>query len=122
MNAKAEEQTSSFDGLKWLVVVIALAAGVVGNWYYAELPLLYRVLGLLGVTVVAALIAFQTAQGATFLTLVKESRVEIRKVVWPTHQETTQTTLIVVAAVIIMGLLLWGLNTLLGWIVSLIIG
>ncbi|TIR54961.1 MAG: preprotein translocase subunit SecE, partial [Mesorhizobium sp.] len=47
---------------------------------------------------------------------------EIRKVVWPTRQETTQTTLIVVAVVLVMALLLWGLDSLLGWLVSLIVG
>jgi preprotein translocase subunit SecE len=54
--------------------------------------------------------------------LAKEARVEIRKVVWPTRQETTQTTLIVVAVVLVMSLLLWGVDSLLGWIVSLIVG
>ncbi|WP_438504165.1 preprotein translocase subunit SecE [Acinetobacter towneri] len=52
----------------------------------------------------------------------KEARVEIRKVVWPTRQETMQTTLIVVAVVLVMALLLWGLDSLLGWLVSLIVG
>ncbi|MEX5381397.1 preprotein translocase subunit SecE, partial [Acinetobacter towneri] len=54
--------------------------------------------------------------------LLKEARVEIRKVVWPTRQETMQTTLIVVAVVLVMALLLWGLDSLLGWLVSLIVG
>ena len=49
-------------------------------------------------------------------------RSEIRKVVWPTRQETTQTTLIVVAVVLVMALLLWGLDSLLGWLVSMIVG
>jgi preprotein translocase subunit SecE len=54
--------------------------------------------------------------------LAKEARVEIRKVVWPTRQETTQTTLIVVAVVLVMALVLWGLDSLLGWLISLIVG
>ncbi len=66
--------------------------------------------------------ALQTAKGKSFLVLAKEARTEIRKVVWPTRQETTQTTLIVVAVVLVMALLLWGLDSLLGWAVSLIVG
>jgi preprotein translocase subunit SecE len=31
----------------------------------------------------------------------------VRKVVWPTRQETLQTTLIVIAMVVIVGVLLW---------------
>ena len=122
MNSKVEENSSSLDGLKWLVVIASVAAGVYGNWYYAEWPLLYRVLALLGIGLFALLVGLQTEKGHAFWSLVKESRTEIRKVVWPTHQETTQTTLIVVAAVLIMALILWGLDSLLGWLASLIIG
>ena len=122
MNAKAESQSSGFDGLKWTVVVLLLAAGIGGNVYYADQSLLYRVLGLLAIAVVAALLAIQTTKGAAFWVLAKEARTEIRKVVWPTRQESTQTTLIVLAFVLLMSIILWGLDTLLGWLVSLVIG
>lgn len=122
MNAKAEAKDSRFDVLKWLVVVALVIAGVVGNQYFSAEPLLYRVLALLAMAVVAAFVALQTGRGQAFFALAKEARVEIRKVVWPSRQETTQTTLIVVAVVLVMGLLLWGLDSLLGWLVSLIVG
>ncbi len=122
MNASAESQSGSLDGLKWLVVVALLAAGIGGNVYYDDQSLLYRVIGLIAIALVAAFIAVQTVQGAAFWKLAKEARTEIRKVVWPTRQETTQTTLIVVAFVFVMALILWGLDTLLGWLVSLAIG
>ena len=104
-------------GCRCLVVV-----GVVGNQYFSAEPVLYRVLGLVALGAAAAFVAFQTARGQAFAVLLKEARVEIRKVVWPTRQETTQTTLIVVAVVLVMALLLWGLDSLLGWLVSLIVG
>jgi len=122
MNAKTEANAGGLDGLKWVVVVLLVAAGIGGNFYYADYSLLYRVLGLLALAVIAAFVAVQTVQGAAFWKLAKEARTEIRKVVWPTRQETTQTTLIVVAFVIVMALILWGLDTLLGWLVSLVIG
>lgn len=122
MTPKAEAQGSRFDLLKWLVVVALVIVGVVGNQYYSASPILYRVLALLAIAVVAAFIGLQTAKGKSFFVLVKEARTEIRKVVWPTRQETTQTTLIVVAVVLVMALLLWGLDSLLGWLVSLIVG
>ena len=118
----AETTTSRFDGLKWLVVFALLGAAIVGNSYYADQSLLYRVLGILALSVVAGLVALQTAKGAAFWALVKGSRTEIRKVVWPTRQETTQTTMIVVVFVVLVALLLWGLDSLLGWLVSLAIG
>ena len=122
MNAKVETQVSKLDGLKWLVVVALVAVGVVGNSMFANESLLYRVLALVALAIVAGLIALQTAKGKAFFQLFKEAKNEIRKVVWPTRQETLQTTGIVVVAVLIIGLLLWGLDSLLGWIISGFIG
>lgn len=122
MTPKAEAQSSRFDLVKWLAVVALVVVGVVGNQYYSASPILYRVLVLLALAAVAVFIGLQAVKGKSFAVLVKEARTEIRKVVWPTRQETTQTTLIVVAVVLVMALLLWGLDSLLGWLVSLIVG
>ncbi len=120
--AKAEHGGASLDILKWVVVGVLVFAGAVGNAYYAEQSLLYRVLALLAVAAVAGFIALQTHQGRALWTLVNEARVEIRKVVWPTREETTQTTLVVLALVFVMSLILWGLDSLLGLVVSSVIG
>jgi preprotein translocase subunit SecE len=122
MNAKAESKDSRLDVAKWLLVAVLVAVAVVGNQYFAAEPILYRVLGIVVLAGVAGFVALQTVKGSTFFALVKEARAEMRKVVWPTRQETTQTTLIVVAVVLVMALLLWGLDSLLGWLVSLIVG
>lgn len=122
MNAKAESKDSRLDIIKWLAVTVLVVVAVVGNHYFAASPILYRVLGVVAVAAVAALVALQTVKGAAFFALVKDARAEMRKVVWPTRQETTQTTLIVVAVVLVMALVLWALDSLLGWLVSLIVG
>ncbi len=122
MNAKTESRGGGLDALKWLVVILLVAAAVVGNSYYSDQSLLYRVLGIVALALVAAFVAVQTVKGAAFWKLAKEARTEIRKVVWPTRQESTQTTLIVVGFVLLMSLILWGLDSLLGWLVSLVIG
>jgi preprotein translocase subunit SecE len=122
MNAKAEAKDSRFDLVKWLLVAALVVVGVIGNQYFAAEPVLYRVLVLLALAAVAGFVALQTAKGRSFFVLAKEARLEIRKVVWPTRQETTQTTLIVVVVVLIMALMLWGLDSLLGWLVSMIVG
>ncbi|MFV8818742.1 preprotein translocase subunit SecE [Haliea sp. E17] len=118
----AETTGSRFDGLKWLVVVALIAVAVLGNSFYADQSMLYRVLGIVVLGVIAALVALKTAKGAAFWSLVKGARTEIRKVVWPTRQEAVQTTLMVVAFVVLVALFLWGLDTLLGWAASQVIG
>ncbi len=122
MNAKAENSDSRPDALKWLLVAFLVTTAVVGNHYFAAESILYRVIGVLLIAILAGLVALRTTKGAAFFVLAKEARTEIRKVVWPTRQETTQTTLIVVAVVLLMALVLWGLDSLLGWLVSSVVG
>lgn len=122
MNTSVENKAGSLDWLKWLVVAALLAGGVFANWYYQDEMLLLRVAGLLATAAVAILLALQTERGKGIWSLLKEARTEVRRVVWPTNQETTQTTLVVIAIVFVFALILWGLDSLLGWIVSSIIG
>ena len=123
MSAKTETAEFRLDGLKWLVVVALVLGGAIANAYYAaEFPILYRVLALLVVGAIACLVAVNTAKGHSFWELLKASQLEIRKVVWPSRQETIQTTLIVVAVVIVAAIILWGLDAFFGYLASLIIG
>lgn len=122
MSTKAELHDNRFDIAKWVVVAVIVAAGVYGNHHFSAKPVLYRAVALVILGLVAGFVALQTEKGKAFWVLLKEARIEIRKVVWPTRPETTQTTLIVLAVVLVMALILWGLDTLLGWIISQFIG
>lgn len=126
MNSSTDTSTASSTGaldvIKWLVVIALAAAAVYGNWYFRDESLLYRVAALLGVGVIATLIAVTTSQGAATWSLIKESRSEIRRVVWPTRTETNQTTLVVLGLVILFALILWGLDSALSWLVATVIG
>ena len=118
---KTENTKSSLDGLKWGVTILLLAAIVVGNYVYGEsLHVVARVAVLLLLAALALFSAAMTEKGKTFLGFAKESRLEVRKVVWPTRQETMQTTLIILAVSTIVGLLLWGLDGVFVRVVSFI--
>ena len=122
MSAKAQLNDNRFDVIKWVVVALIVSVGVFGDSYFSAEPVLYRAIALVVLGLVAGFVALQTSKGKAFWSLLKEARIEIRKVVWPTRQETAQTTMIVVAVVLVMALVLWGLDSLLGWIVSQFIG
>jgi len=122
MNAKAEVQSSGFDTVKLLLSVLVLIGGVVGFYYFEGHSQLLRVLGLLAVVVVSGFIALQTERGRAVATFLGDSRTEVRKVVWPTRQETVQTTLIVFAMVLVMGIALWLVDMLLMAIVRAVTG
>jgi preprotein translocase subunit SecE len=64
----------------------------------------------------------QTEKGSNALLFAKEARTEVRKVVWPTRQEAIQTTGIVLVVTVLMSLLLWGLDSVLFWLVGLVTG
>lgn len=100
------------------IVLIALVA----FYAFANHSLLVRVIGLLMAAGLSLAIALKTEPGAETLEFIRGSRAELRKVVWPTRAETTQTTLIVIAMVVVMGLLLWLLDVLLLWLVRLLTG
>jgi preprotein translocase subunit SecE len=110
------------DTAKLTVAVALLLGAVLAFYWFAEHSLLLRVLGLLATLGVALFIAAQTAVGARTIGFMTDARTEVRKVVWPTRQETVQTTLIVFAVVIVVGIMLWLFDMLLLWAVRLLTG
>ena len=118
MVSKTEQSSSTIDTLKLMTALLVLIAGVVGFYYFEEESLLLRVLGMLAVAVVAFFIAASSDPGRRGLGFVKEARVEVRKVVWPTRQETLQTTIAVLFMVVLVAIMLWLFDMFLGWSVS----
>jgi len=117
-----EAQASSLDTVKLTAAVVLLAGAVVAFYWFSDQSLLMRVLALLGVAVVSVFIASQTMIGRSAWTFMGNTRTEVRKVVWPTRAETTQTALAVLFVVVLMGVILWLLDMFLGWAVKFVIG
>ena len=120
MNAQAETNESGvLDTIKLLIAAAALVGGLYAYYYYeTTVAQALRVLMVLGGAAAGIGIAMMSTQGQRLWHFIQGSRVKIRKVVWPTRQETVQTTLIVVAFVLLVALVLWGLDSFLGWLVS----
>ena len=122
MSANTEEAGSAFDTVKLVAVVALLVGGVYGFYSFADQALWVRLIGLLVVIGVAVFIALQTAMGRTIWQFATDSRTEVRKVVWPTRQETLQTLLIIIIAVLITALFLWAVDSILFAIVRYLTG
>ncbi|NNE63228.1 MAG: preprotein translocase subunit SecE [Gammaproteobacteria bacterium] len=114
MVTKAEQTTSGFDTIKLILALAVLIAGVVGFYYFEEESQLLRVIGMLAIAAVAFFIVSITDVGRRSLGFVKDARVEVRKVVWPTRQETLQTTLAVLVIVVLVAIMLWLIDLALG--------
>jgi preprotein translocase subunit SecE len=122
MNSKSQVEASSLDTVKLVLAVGIIVGGIYGFYYLDAYSQLLRVLGLLALVGVASFIAYQTAVGRTVWEFASSSKIEVRKVVWPSRQETMQTTLIVFVMVLIMGIVLWLFDMMLGAILKALTG
>lgn len=123
---KASASSSVEDGLKskglnstlWIICVILVLIAAVGNIYFGDqFSSVVRVPAMVVLLLLALFVAAITNQGTVARTFLKESRIELRKIIWPTRQEATQTTLVVMGVTVAVSLILWGLDSI---IVSLI--
>jgi preprotein translocase subunit SecE len=109
MNTKAEQPrgTSAADIGKLVLAVLVLAAGIFAySWFDNTAPGSVRLAGVLVALVAALAIGAFTGPGRRARNFIAESQFEMRKVVWPTRDETLKTTLVIIAVVIVLSLLL----------------
>ena len=95
MTANAEQKSSALD---YLILLLALAAVVGGIWayyYFVEQSNLYAVASVVAAIIVALALTYVTSVGKLAWGYLRASRTEVRKVVWPTRQETVQTLIMV---------------------------
>jgi preprotein translocase subunit SecE len=116
MNGKVEKGQATARGSAYLLIsIVMLLGGIAGYYYYQDLAITpVRVAGLIGVAALASWVATRSEQGAAFFRFLKEADIERRKVVWPSHQEALQTSLVVIVVIIIISLFLAGVDWLLG--------
>ena len=122
MSTQVKTSASVLDVVKQVFSVIFIIAGVAAFYYFSEMRLLYRVLGLMVVAMFVVGMMLTTGLGRDVWCFVLESRQEVRKVVWPTREETVRTTLMVFAMVVIVGFVLWLLDMFLFWGVRFLTG
>ena len=123
MNIKTGAQTTDKrDLIKWLFVILLVASGIVSFYYFDEQSALIRVITLLTITIIAVWVAAKTEKGKYTLNFIHESHIEVRRVVWPTRQETIQMTSVVLFMVVLLALVIWALDGILMWVVRLLTG
>ncbi|WED21713.1 preprotein translocase subunit SecE [Vibrio sp. JC009] len=121
-NAETPNSSNAADIFKWIVAFALAAAAVVGNYLYGEMSVVIRAAAVVVLIAAALGVAATTAKGKQAISFAREARIEVRKVVWPTRQETMQTTLIVLAVSIVMALALWGIDGIMVRLVALVTG
>lgn len=122
MTAQAEASQSKFDTAKLVLAISLLIAGIVAFYHFSAYATVYRVMGILAFSGASIALTYTTVIGRKAFGFIVESKSEVRKVIWPTQQETMQATMLVVALVFIVGLLLWLMDTLLFWGIGILTG
>jgi len=119
---KTSGGVSKIDAFLWGIVVLLMILGFVANYYFVQQPLPLRIVGWLILIGILLALALRTSRGQKTWKFFRESRNELRKVTWPSRQETLQTTAIVVLIVILFAIFMWGVDTFLMWAISWLTG
>ncbi len=115
MTSRPQQGATEFDTVKLVIAAIILVGGIAAYYVYEDESILIRAAGVIVATALAMFVAMQTDPGRTLWRFIQGSRIEIRKVVWPTRPETMRTTAAVIVFVLIMGVFFWGLDMFLFW-------
>lgn len=110
------------DKIKLVIAALVLGGAFFAFYALSDMALVFRVLGLLVAVVMAGFVAAQSTMGGEAVAFTRGAVVEVRKVVWPTRKETVQTTMMVMAMVVLVGIILWVFDWFLTWGVKLLTG
>jgi preprotein translocase subunit SecE len=122
METKVEEQPTFVDTAKLALAIVIVLAGLVGYYYFADSSALLRALGVILALAVAAVVALTSLQGRQLWKFIQGARVELNKVVWPTREETIQTTLVVLVVAVLGGVFFFLIDRFLLWLTTWIMG
>ena len=116
------EAPTTADKAKLTVAVLIVIAGVAAFYVLASQPTWMRWAAVAASIVLGAVVALLTRYGAEFRRFVELARIELRKIVWPSRQETGMTTVVVFAFVIIAGLFFWAIDWVLAYATKFLTG
>jgi preprotein translocase subunit SecE len=122
METKVEEQATFVDTVKLALAVLILFAGLFSYYYFGNSAVLLRAFGVVLAVAAAFGVLFTSFQGQLLWKFIQGARVELRKVVWPTREETVQTTLVVLVFALIGGVFFWLLDVVLLFLTKQITG
>jgi preprotein translocase subunit SecE len=109
-NSETHARPALVDTALLAAACLVLLASIVAYYYFEGVTLVLRVMGILAGVGVGAALLYQARQGQVIWQFILGSRVEIRKVIWPTRQETLQTTITVFIFLLLLGLFFWSLD------------
>ncbi len=117
MKSSNENQSTTKNILSWMSVVLITAAAFFCTYHYTFSGPIQSIIWLAWL-LLTLFLAYLTSVGKQVFKFAQESKVELLKVVWPTRQETIQTTTIVIVMVAVTGFILWGVDSAMMWAIA----
>ena len=121
-NSDAPVSSKILDIFKWLIVFSLLTTAVVGNHILSDVSVVIRAISVAVLSLISLVLFAFTTKGKAAVVFFNEAKIELRKIVWPTRQETMQTTLVVLVVCLIMTVILWFLDLVMVKLIALITG
>jgi len=123
MSSNVDSASGLLDTLKLLTAITLMVGAVVAFYLLEEQAVAWmRIVGVLAVVGISVWIGSTTRRGAALLAFTSAANLEVRKVIWPTRTETIQTTLVVLAVVVLVSIILWLVDLFYGWAIRNLVG
>jgi preprotein translocase subunit SecE len=110
------------DKAKLIVAVLVVIAGVAAFYVLTDQPVWMRWVAVAASLVLAAVVIAFSSYGTEFRRFVELARIELRKIVWPTREETGKMTAVVLMFVVVAGIFFWLLDLVLAWATKTLTG
>lgn len=118
MSKKQIAEQSGKDTLKWGGVLLLWILSFAAYYFFTTIPDALKAIGWIAVLVTSVVVLMTTARGKAIVSFIKEGRVELQKVVWPTRKEAGQITMIVILVVFLAGIFLWSVDSGVMWLIG----
>lgn len=122
MIEQTEHLEKKQDIAKWTIAIVFFVFALVLNYHFSHIALPLRWIAWIGVFSILISLTLWTTQGKTARLFLGDARMELRKVVWPSHQETMQTTGLIILLVLIFALIMWALDSVMLFIIGKLTG
>jgi preprotein translocase subunit SecE len=116
------QDAGTADKAKLTVAILLVIAGIAGYYVLADQVWWLRWVPVVAGLVLGALVVAFSTYGAEFRRFVELARIELRKIVWPTRDETLKTTAVVFGFVVVFGVFFWLLDLVLAWATKTLTG
>jgi len=114
VDTKAQDGSGA-DTVKLAIAILFVVAGIAAYYVLGTQPTWLRWLAMVAGVVLATVVVMFSKYGTALKQFVADSRIELRKIVWPNRNETGMTTLVVFVFLLIAGVFFWGLDLVLAW-------